>query len=60
MRISLFLISQITINVSEGLSCGFQQQAVAIDLENGDNVPLGAVQRTVVVTPDLKGAFQSS
>ena len=45
-------------NVSEGLSCGFLQQAVAIDLENGgDYVPLGAVQRTVVITPDLKGAF---
>lgn len=47
-------------NVSEGLSCGFQQQAVAINLENGgEYVPLGHVKRTVVITPDLKGAFQS-
>jgi RNA polymerase III RPC4 len=48
-------------NVSEGLSCGFQQQAVVINMENGgEYVPLGPVQRTVVITPNLKGAFQSS
>jgi thiamine monophosphate synthase len=50
-----------TMNVSEGLSCGFQQQAVAIDLENGaDYVPLGPVRKTVVMTPDLKVAMKST
>jgi RNA polymerase III RPC4 len=48
-------------NVSEGLSCGFHQQAVVIDWKNGqDYVPLGRVQRTVVVTPDLDASTSHS
>lgn len=48
---------QIIMNVSEGLSCGFLQQAVAINLKSCEYVPLGPVERTVVITPDLTGSF---
>ena len=44
-------------NVSEGLPCGFVQQAVAIDTEEGNYLTLGAVKKTVVVTPDIDQAF---
>jgi len=45
-------------NVSEGLPCGFSQQAVLINPEETSYVILGDVQRTVVVTPDVEGTFQ--
>jgi RNA polymerase III RPC4 len=44
-------------NVSEGLTCGFEQQAVIIDPEKGLFVKLGNVHKTAVVTPDLDEAF---
>jgi RNA polymerase III RPC4 len=48
-------------NVAEGLSCGFHQQAVVIDWKNDqDYVPLGRVQRTVVITPDLDASTSHS
>ena len=47
-------------NVTEGLPCGFVQQAVAIDTEAGTYTPLGEVKKTVVVTPDVELAFSSS
>lgn len=47
-------------NVTEGLSCGFVQQAVAIDTNKGKYVPLGDVKKTVVVTPDVEHAFPST
>lgn len=46
-------------NVSEGLTCSFEQQAVAIDPEQKHYVKLGDVHKTVVVTPDLGEAFGS-
>ena len=46
-------------NVTEGLPCGFVQQAVAIDQEESNYIPLGEVKKTVVVTPDVDRAFSS-
>lgn len=46
-------------NITEGLPCGFIQQAVAIDAEESTYVPLGNVKKTVVVTPNVEGAFSS-
>ena len=40
-------------NVTEGLTCSFRQEAVAIDQEKREFTPLGMVQKTVVVTPNL-------
>lgn len=45
------------LNVSEGLPCGFVQHAVAIDPSRATYVPLGVVGKTVVVTPNVQGAF---
>ena len=45
-------------NISEGLSCNFLQQAVSIDLDKSEFAPLGKVQKTIVVTPDLGGKSQ--
>lgn len=42
--------------VSEGLTCGFKQLASAIDLNAGVFLPIGYVEKTVVVTPDLSRA----
>lgn len=46
-------------NVSEGLTCGFVQQAVAINTEEGKYVELGDVKKSIVITPDLDNAFPS-
>jgi hypothetical protein len=48
---------QVRLNVTEGLTCGFRQQAVAIDTLESEFVALGDVQKTIVATPDLNGAF---
>jgi hypothetical protein len=50
---------EIRMNVTEGLPCGFVQQAVAIDTEESTYIPLGNVKKTVVVTPNVEGAFSS-
>jgi hypothetical protein len=39
--------------VCEGLTCGFKQLAVSIELNAGVFLPIGYVEKTVVVTPDL-------
>jgi hypothetical protein len=44
-------------NVTEGLSCGFLQHAVAIDAQKGKYVSLGEVKKSIVITPDLSSAF---
>lgn len=49
----------VQMNVTEGLTCGFRQQAVAIDANEAVFVPLGDVKKTIVVTPDLSGAFSA-
>ena len=50
--------SEIRMNVTEGLTCGFVQQAVVIDPEMGRYVKLGSVHKTAVVSPDLERAFE--
>jgi hypothetical protein len=40
-------------DVNEGLSCAFHQEAVAIDSEKGQYVSLGNVKKSIVVSPDL-------
>ncbi len=42
-------------NVNEGLTCSFQQQAVAVDVEKGQYVTLGNVDKSIVISPDLTG-----
>lgn len=39
--------------VNEGLTCAFHQQAVSVDAK--EFVPLGEVKKSVVVSPHLKG-----
>ena len=43
----------IILQVSEGLSCGFHQEAVMIDQETARFVALGNVNKSIVITPDL-------
>lgn len=45
-----------SLNVTEGLSCGFRQQAVIIDDDTKEFVPLGDVCKTAVITPDLSSS----
>ena len=54
MRLTLYyFLDQAQMIVSEGLTCSFRQEAVAIDLNKSEFTPVGKVQKTVVVTPDL-------
>lgn len=39
--------------VNEGLTCSFLQEAVAIDTDKGNYVSLGDVKKSIVVSPDL-------
>jgi len=48
---------QVKMMLTEGLPCGFLQQAVAIDPNNASYVPLGEVKKTLVATPDIESAF---
>jgi hypothetical protein len=48
----------IRMRLSSGLPCGFLQQAVSIDVDNGF-IPLGEVKKSIIVTPDLEMAFPS-
>jgi hypothetical protein len=43
--------------IHEGLQCGFRQEAVSIDPEEGTFVPLGDVTKSLIVTPDVERAF---
>ena len=45
--------SETLFNVTEGLTCAFQQQAAIIDTEKSSLIQLGTVGKTLVVTPDL-------
>lgn len=40
-------------NLTEGLSCQFFEQAVMINTDDGTYVPVGEVTKTIVATPDL-------
>lgn len=46
--------SPILMDVNEGLTCGFLQQAVAIDVKESKYVCLGDVKKSVVITPNLE------
>ena len=48
----------VRMKLSNGLTCGFLQQAVSIDTKEG-YVPLGEVKKSIVVTPDVESAFMS-
>lgn len=39
--------------INEGLSCAFHQQAVVVDEDNGNYISLGEVNKSIVVSPDL-------
>ena len=47
----------IRMNVTEGLTCGFIQQAVLVDPQKKVYVHLGDVHKSAVVSPDLQYAF---
>jgi len=47
--------SPVRMRLSEGLPCGFLQQAVSVS--ETDYIPLGEVQKSLVVTPDIEDAF---
>lgn len=49
---------QVKMLLTEGLPCGFLQQAVAIDPGQASYVPLGEVKKTIVVTPDIESSFE--
>jgi hypothetical protein len=44
-------------NISEGISCAFQQQVVSIDAKSNEMVTLGSIAKTIVATPDLEKGF---
>lgn len=45
--------------IHEGLQYGFRQEAVSIDPNEAAFVSLGDVKKSLVVTPDVEGAFAS-
>ena len=47
------MYDKITMNVSEGLRCEFQQQAVSINLDEQTYKPFGQVNGTMVMTPEF-------
>jgi hypothetical protein len=50
----------VRLRLTNGLSCGFLQQAVSIDNKINGYVPLGEVKKSFIVTPDVETAFTSS
>eukprot|EP00804_Cyclotella_cryptica_P012407 CCRYP_010858-RB/>CCRYP_010858-RB protein AED:0.04 eAED:0.04 QI:150/1/1/1/0.5/0.33/3/1421/485 len=49
--------AEVRMLIHEGLQCGFRQEAVSIDPEEGTFVPLGDVAKSLIVTPDVERAF---
>ena len=47
--------NQIKMQISEGIQCGFYQQAVCIDPMEAKYIPLGEVKKSLVVTPNIDG-----
>ncbi|KAG7351464.1 RNA polymerase III RPC4 [Nitzschia inconspicua] len=47
-------IEKIYMEVNEGLSCAFHQQAVVVDVDKGNYIVLGDVDKSIVVSPDLE------
>ena len=50
-------LSKVRMLINEGLHCGFRQEAVAIDHDEGNFVPMGDVTKSLIVTPDVERAF---
>jgi len=44
---------KISMEVNEGLTCSFHQQAVVVDAEEGNYISLGNVNKSIVISPDL-------
>jgi hypothetical protein len=57
----IFLLAccQVRFNVTEGLTCGFLQQAVSTDSEHGKYTELGEVKKSIVVSPILDSEFSN-
>ena len=51
--------NQVRMQLMEGLKCGFTQQAVAMDPDQGTYIPLGNVKKNMLVIPDVENAFSS-
>jgi hypothetical protein len=47
----------ILMQVSEGLTCSFHQEAVVIEQETARFIALGNVNKSIVVTPDLSSTL---
>jgi len=50
---------KVRMNLTEGLQCGFLQQAVVIDPDEGQYIPLGEIKKSLTITPDIDKAFSS-
>lgn len=40
-------------NVNEGLTCMFHQEAAAVNMKEGHYIILGDVDKSIVISPDL-------
>ena len=49
----LFSYLQVSMNVNEGLTCRFHQQAIAVNFKEGHYITLGDVNKSIVISPDL-------
>jgi len=44
---------KVSMNVNEGLTCTFHQQAIAVNYKEGHYITLGDVDKSIVISPDL-------
>mmetsp|Transcript_1265 Transcript_1265/g.1443 ORF Transcript_1265/g.1443 Transcript_1265/m.1443 type:complete len:430 (+) Transcript_1265:39-1328(+) len=44
---------KISMEVNEGLTCTFHQEAIAVSVEEGNFISLGDVNKSIVISPDL-------
>jgi len=44
---------KVSMNVNEGLTCMFHQQAIAVNVKEGHYIALGDVDKSIVISPDL-------
>jgi RNA polymerase III RPC4 len=56
---TIFTMGDTQFLVSEGLPCGFSQQAALLEVEDANYIPLGSIGKTIVVTPNVKEAFST-
>lgn len=55
---SYMYVGGVKMNIDEGLPCGFIQQAVSIDLDKREYIPLANVIKSFVVTPCVEDMFK--